>query len=49
MADKKEEKKPEPAKESETEKAGGGGLLSKTPVLVGLVMIVEAVVLFAGM
>jgi flagellar basal body-associated protein FliL len=30
-------------------KGGGGGLLSKTPVLLGVVMIVEAVVLFAGM
>lgn len=50
MADKKEDKKPEPAKEGEIEKAaGGGGLLSKTPVLVGIVMVVEAVVLFAGM
>jgi flagellar basal body-associated protein FliL len=27
---------------------GGGGLMSKTPVLLGIVMILEAVVLFAG-
>ncbi len=29
-------------------KKGGGGLLSKMPVLLGIVMILEAVVLFAG-
>jgi flagellar basal body-associated protein FliL len=27
---------------------GGGGLMTKTPVLLGMVMIIEAVVLFAG-
>src|SRR5689334_23016818 len=29
-------------------KGGGGGLLAKTPVLIGGVMIIEAAVLFAG-
>ena len=29
-------------------KAGGGGLLAKTPVMIGLVMVIEAAVLFAG-
>ena len=38
------------AKPAAKEKAGGGGggLLSKTPVLLGGVMLIEAVVLFAG-
>lgn len=53
----KAEKKPEaappaPAKEAEKKEGGekkkGGGLLSKTPVLLGIVMVLEAVVLFAG-
>lgn len=56
MAD-KAEKKPEaapaaPPREAEKkeggEKKSGGGLMSKTPVLLGIVMILEAVVLFAG-
>jgi len=36
-----------PAEKKESAK-GGGGLLNKTPVLLGGVMIIEAVVLFAG-
>jgi flagellar basal body-associated protein FliL len=55
----KAEKKPDapaaPAKDAadkkehgEGKKAAGGGLLAKTPVLFGIVMVVEAVVLFAG-
>lgn len=53
----KAEKKPEaappaPAKDAEKKEGGekkkGGGLMSKTPVLLGLVMVLEAVVLFAG-
>jgi flagellar basal body-associated protein FliL len=28
--------------------AGGGGMLTKTPILLGIVMIIEAMVLFAG-
>lgn len=52
-AEKKPEAAPAPAKEGaekkeEGKKAGGGGLLAKTPVLLGIVMIIEAVVLFAG-
>jgi hypothetical protein len=37
------------AEKKESTKAAGGGLLAKTPVLIGGVMIIEAVVLFAGM
>lgn len=55
----KTEKKPEaaaaaPAKdhaekpEDGAKKSAGGGLLAKTPVLLGIVMVIEAVVLFAG-
>jgi flagellar basal body-associated protein FliL len=51
----KAQKKPESApkepaepKQVEAKKDGGGGLLSKTPVLLGLVMVIEAAVLFAG-
>lgn len=53
----KAEKKPEaaapaPAKDAEKKEGGekkkGGGLMSKTPVLLGIVMVLEAVVLFAG-
>jgi flagellar basal body-associated protein FliL len=52
-AEKKVEAAPAPAKEhgekSESAKNGaGGGLLAKTPVLLGIIMVVEAVVLFAG-
>lgn len=49
MADKEEkkEKRPEPAAEKHDEKKSGG-LLTKTPVLIGGIMLVEAVVLFAG-
>jgi flagellar basal body-associated protein FliL len=53
-AEKKEAAKGPPAPAPEAEgggakaKKGGGGLLSKTPVLLGGVMIIEAVVLFAG-
>src|SRR4051812_22688904 len=58
MAD-KAEKKPEaaaaPAKDGadkkehgDGKKAAAGGMLSKTPVLFGIVMVLEAVVLFAG-
>src|ERR1700761_7152987 len=55
----KAEKKPEAAAapaakehaekpEDGAKKAAGGGLLAKTPVLLGIVMVIEAVVLFAG-
>jgi flagellar basal body-associated protein FliL len=44
---KADEKKPAPSKASAA-KAESGGLLAKTPVLIGGVMIIEAVVLFAG-
>src|SRR5438067_2613730 len=56
----KAEKKPDgsahPPKEHAEKKEGGhdkkaaaaGGMLTKTPVLLGIVMIIEAVVLFAG-
>ncbi len=50
MAD-KAEKKPEapaPAAPSEKKAPAAGGLLSKTPVLIGGAMIIEAIVLFAG-
>lgn len=50
MSDKAEkpEKKSEPAAAAEAAKPAAGGMLSKTPVLVGAVMLIEAVVLFAG-
>ncbi len=44
----KADKKPEAAAPSAGEKAGKGGLLAKTPVLLGAVMVLEAVVLLAG-
>jgi flagellar basal body-associated protein FliL len=48
----KAEKKPEAADAhgagESKDKKGGGGLLAKTPVLLGGAMIIEAVVLFAG-
>ena len=51
----KAEKKPDAAKEpakkegaDHEKKAGGGGLFTKLPVLLGGVMLIEAVVLFAG-
>lgn len=53
-AEKKPEAAPAPAKEhgekpaEGAKKAAGGGLLAKTPVLLGIVMVIEAVVLFAG-
>ena len=54
MAEKAEKKadaapaKDAPEKRAAEEKGGGGGLLAKTPVMLGLVMVLEAVVLFAG-
>jgi len=42
-----EEKKPAAGK-GEAKGKGAGGLLAKTPVVIGAVMLVEAVVLFAG-
>jgi flagellar basal body-associated protein FliL len=51
MADKpKKEAEAPPPSEKPVEKAhaAGGGLLTKTPVLIGGVMLVEAIVLFAG-
>jgi len=50
MADKEEkkDKKPEASAEKHDDKKPSGGLLSKTPVLIGGIMLVEAVVLFAG-
>jgi len=49
MADKskKESEAPAPAPERASDK-GGAGLLAKTPILLGGVMLIEAVVLFAG-
>ena len=48
----KAEKKPEAPAPAPAEKkagaAGGGGLLAKTPVLIGGAMVIEAIVLFAG-
>jgi flagellar basal body-associated protein FliL len=51
----KTERKPEPATASAEKKdaakpaaGGAAGILTKTPVLVGSVMIIEAIVLFAG-
>src|SRR5687768_14887589 len=51
MADKASEKRPESALSAPTgaeKRAAGGGLLAKTPVVMGGVMILEAAVLFAG-
>jgi flagellar basal body-associated protein FliL len=54
MAEKAEKKSdaapaaPAEKKEAGEKKGGGGGLLSKLPVLLGIVMVLEAVVLFAG-
>ena len=49
MADKSHDKRPEPASApSGGDKKPSGGLLQKTPVVMGAVMIVEAFVLFAG-
>lgn len=50
---KKPEKAEAPAKGAaapaeEKKGGGGGGLLSKTPILIGAVMVIEAVMLFAG-
>src|SRR4051812_26941432 len=48
-AEKKAEAAPAAATEKQDAKHGGaGGLLAKTPVLLGIVMVLEAVVLFAG-
>jgi flagellar basal body-associated protein FliL len=54
-ADKKHDAPPAKAEEKKSSApaskggaAGGGGLLAKTPVLIGGVMLIEAVVLFAG-
>jgi flagellar basal body-associated protein FliL len=44
----KPKKEPEPAAAGGEKKAAGGGMLGKLPVLLGGVMIIEAVVLFAG-
>lgn len=51
MSDKPDKKAAEaaPADKKEGGKAAGGGLLAKTPVLMGIIMLVEAVVLFAGL
>lgn len=49
MADKKAEKKDEHAGEKKEEAKKGGGFLTKLPVLLGGVMVVEAVVLLAGL
>jgi flagellar basal body-associated protein FliL len=48
MADKAHDRKPDPAPAAPAEKKPSGGLLQKTPVVMGAVMIVEAFVLFAG-
>jgi flagellar basal body-associated protein FliL len=52
MSDKQDKKAEAPApaaaSSEKTDQAKGGGLMSKTPVLLGGVMIIEAVVLFAG-
>ncbi|MDB5320983.1 MAG: hypothetical protein JWN40_2614 [Phycisphaerales bacterium] len=46
---KEPEAAPAPANDkADAAKKGAGGLMSKTPVLLGLVMVLEAVVLFAG-
>jgi flagellar basal body-associated protein FliL len=50
MADKPADKKPDDKAHAADPKDGGkgGGLLTKTPVLMGIVMLLEAAVLFAG-
>jgi flagellar basal body-associated protein FliL len=54
MAEKVEKKPPEPAAPAApapakaAKESGGGAMLTKTPVLLGGVMLIEAVVLFAG-
>jgi len=53
MAEKPKKEPAEPALPAATEKTdgakkGAGGLMAKTPVLLGLVMVIEAAVLFAG-
>lgn len=53
MSDKAADKKPDAAPqagagEKKEGAAKGGGLMGKTPVLLGVVMVVEAVILFAG-
>src|SRR5689334_17457762 len=50
-AAKLDDKKSSPGKGGKGDAGGGGigGLLGKTPVLLGAVMVIEAVVLFAGM
>lgn len=47
-AEKKPDNLPVEKKDPAAKPAAGGGLLSKTPVLLGGVMIIEAAVLFAG-
>lgn len=47
-ADKKPEAAAPAAGEKKDAKKAGGGLLAQTPVLLGIVMVLEAVVLFAG-
>lgn len=57
MAEKEKEKKKAEGSDKAAEKApaeaskakGGGGMFTRTPVLMGVVMILEAAVLFAGM
>lgn len=48
MSDKAEKKPEGEAAPAVEKKAAGGGLLTKTPVLMGGAMLIEAVVLFAG-
>jgi flagellar basal body-associated protein FliL len=45
---KKESKEPEAPASEKAPAKGGGGLMTKTPILLGGVMLIEAVVLFAG-
>src|SRR3954471_15451033 len=47
MSDKKPDKK-DAAAEGEKPEASGGGIMTKLPVLLGGVMVIEAVILFAG-
>ena len=54
MSDKLDKKEPEKGKADKTapaegEKAKGGGLLTKTPVLLGIAMVLQSVILFAGL
>jgi flagellar basal body-associated protein FliL len=48
MAEKPKKEAEAPAAEKPAAKAAGGGLLTKVPILLGGVMLIEAVVLFAG-